>query len=71
MPAYIAATSSVLECDFEQSDLCGWRQSTKDDFDWSRHSGQTQSGHTGPQTDHTHGKLKKGQCLCLLLINEV
>ncbi|CAH1243820.1 MDGA1 [Branchiostoma lanceolatum] len=41
-------------CDFE-TDLCQFTQDTADDFDWTRHSGGTPSGNTGPTVDHTTG----------------
>ncbi|XP_066300039.1 MAM and LDL-receptor class A domain-containing protein 2-like [Branchiostoma lanceolatum] len=41
-------------CTFE-SGLCGWRQSTDDDFDWTRQQGATASSNTGPDNDHTTG----------------
>jgi len=47
-----------IGCTFD-SDLCGWQQSLKDDFDWSVQSGLTPSDNTGPsQGDHTTGKGK-------------
>ena len=53
-----------IGCTFD-SDLCGWQQSLKDDFDWSVRSGQTLSDNTGPsQGDHTTGK---GQTMVDLL----
>ncbi|XP_035827621.1 MAM and LDL-receptor class A domain-containing protein 1-like [Aplysia californica] len=45
-------------CNFDYSyhSLCHWSQETSlDDFDWLRQSGQTQSAETGPQNDHTKG----------------
>lgn len=42
-------------CDFEQSDLCGYTQDKKDDFDWTRTQKSTDSVGTGPATDHTYG----------------
>lgn len=45
-----------MDCDFE-NDICSWSQSTADDFDWLRISGQTPSAGTGPNGDHT----KKGK----------
>ncbi|XP_025084909.1 MAM and LDL-receptor class A domain-containing protein 1-like [Pomacea canaliculata] len=47
-------TTSGLACDFEVG-LCGWDQKTKDDFDWTLHSGQTATVNTGPSNDHTLG----------------
>lgn len=41
-------------CDFEAS-LCGWNQTTADDFDWTIRTGQTSTVNTGPSTDHTLG----------------
>ncbi|XP_019631238.1 PREDICTED: MAM and LDL-receptor class A domain-containing protein 1-like [Branchiostoma belcheri] len=41
-------------CDFD-SDLCGYTQGTADDFDWTRDSGGTPTGLTGPTVDHTTG----------------
>lgn len=45
----------VRSCDFESSAFCGWIQDTTDDFDWTRHSGETTTGRTGPNSDHTLG----------------
>ena len=41
-------------CDFETSYFCGYEQDKSDDFDWIRHSGETESEKTGPTVDHTH-----------------
>ncbi|CAH1789267.1 unnamed protein product, partial [Owenia fusiformis] len=41
-----------FECSFD-TDLCEMTQSQIDEFDWTRQSGGTQSGGTGPQTDHS------------------
>ncbi|XP_013402242.2 MAM and LDL-receptor class A domain-containing protein 1-like, partial [Lingula anatina] len=45
-----------FHCDFERGEDCGFIQSTKDDFDWTRHTGNTASARTGPNGDHTDGK---------------
>ena len=42
----------IETCDFE-TDTCGWTQSGADDFDWTRHNGNTSSPNTGPDGDHT------------------
>ncbi|KAM8881350.1 MAM and LDL-receptor class A domain-containing protein 1 [Synchiropus picturatus] len=39
-------------CNFE-FDLCSWRQSQQDDFDWLIKAGSTPTVGTGPSTDHT------------------
>ncbi|XP_052789041.1 MAM domain-containing glycosylphosphatidylinositol anchor protein 1-like [Mya arenaria] len=44
--------ATVMYCHFSL-DLCGWTQSDKDDFDWTRHRGTTSSHGTGPDGDHT------------------
>ncbi|XP_045519755.1 MAM and LDL-receptor class A domain-containing protein 2-like [Pieris brassicae] len=51
-----------LSCDFENPDLCGWRQDELHDFDWRRLNGNTPSTfvYTGPSYDHTLGKGKTG-----------
>ncbi|XP_071506102.1 uncharacterized protein [Diadema antillarum] len=45
-------------CDFEShllGDLCMfYQEEVNDDFDWSRHSGETPSLDTGPLNDHTY-----------------
>lgn len=48
------------ECDFESGSwsdgsqgMCGWTQSSADNFDWSIGSGNTPSVKTGPRADHT------------------
>ncbi|XP_070566390.1 MAM and LDL-receptor class A domain-containing protein 1-like [Ptychodera flava] len=51
---FCTATPVQFACTFE-SDLCGWTQSTKDDFDWTRQLGDTGTPHTGPSQDHTIG----------------
>nr|KAG5689549.1 hypothetical protein BaRGS_022052 [Batillaria attramentaria] len=42
-------------CDFEEPTLCGYVQSARDNFDWTRHHGSTASSATGPTNDHTYG----------------
>ncbi|XP_033752686.1 MAM and LDL-receptor class A domain-containing protein 2-like [Pecten maximus] len=48
----------IEKCDFEDGEWCGWEQDQTDDFDWSRHSGQTTTGRTGPDFDHTLGPTR-------------
>ncbi|XP_078360453.1 astacin-like isoform X2 [Oculina patagonica] len=47
--------SVSFKCDFDQDD-CGFKQAQDDKFDWTRKSGATPSGGTGPTGDHTSGK---------------
>ncbi|XP_063781223.1 MAM and LDL-receptor class A domain-containing protein 1 [Pseudophryne corroboree] len=49
--------TSELQCDFENG-LCNWMQDIEDDFDWTRHQGQTPTLDTGPMKDHTLGTAK-------------
>ena len=49
-------------CTFEDPKLCGYIQSTRDDFDWKRMNGKTMSVNTGPTNDHTYG-TSSGTCL--------
>lgn len=42
-------------CTFQDARICGFTQSTTDDFDWIRNSGKTGSSGTGPSVDHTYG----------------
>ncbi|XP_056375212.1 MAM and LDL-receptor class A domain-containing protein 1 isoform X3 [Hyla sarda] len=44
--------SYLGRCDFE-FDLCDWKQSQTDNFDWSVRAGSTPTVGTGPVTDHT------------------
>ena len=44
-----------LTCSFEQN-LCNWKQSRTDKFDWSRRSGGTPSSNTGPSQSSTGAK---------------
>lgn len=39
-------------CDFEDG-LCGYTQDKSDQFDWTLHTGRTNSNRTGPSADHT------------------
>ncbi|CAK8675733.1 unnamed protein product [Clavelina lepadiformis] len=48
---------SSINCTFD-NDLCGWAQSTDDNFDWAHISGATPSHGTGPSADHTSGSGK-------------
>lgn len=43
-------------CDFENG-KCHYMQDKTDDFDWSQRYGESPSGSTGPETDHTTGRL--------------
>ena len=44
-------------CNFDGDDaICGWNAAAAgDDFDWTRLSGSTPSGYSGPDVDHTTG----------------
>ena len=44
----------TVSCNFDGG-LCSWTQSTSDKTDWTRISGKTPSGNTGPVGDHTSG----------------
>ncbi|XP_067654505.1 MAM and LDL-receptor class A domain-containing protein 2-like [Haliotis asinina] len=48
---------SLLSCDFEPSDSCGYHQDNSDDFDWTKKTGSTGSHGTGPLVDHTYETL--------------
>ncbi|KAJ8048131.1 MAM and LDL-receptor class A domain-containing protein 1 [Holothuria leucospilota] len=43
-------------CDFQEG-FCNWVQLDDDDFDWTRHKGETGSDNTGPKYDHTTGTV--------------
>jgi len=47
-------------CTFEQPSICGYTQDKNDRFDWTRNTGGTQTGSTGPASDHTYG-TRSGQ----------
>jgi hypothetical protein len=40
-------------CNFDKPDLCGWKQSTRDNKDWTLNNGTTPTDWTGPFFDHT------------------
>ena len=46
---------STLDCDFDVN-MCTWVLGDTDDFNWLRGTGNTPSGNTGPNGDHTTGK---------------
>ena len=52
--------SSKIDCDFENSQLCGYKQESRSDFDWNRTSGENKLKKQQPDADHTyrtsHGK---------------
>lgn len=49
------ANGPQTSCDFENSDVCGWREDPTSDFDWSRRNGHVSFKKltTGPSHDHT------------------
>ncbi len=51
-PGVIPALTS---CDFDLFLCPDWQQSNSAVFNWSRHSGSTLSGFTGPSSDHSTG----------------
>ncbi|XP_078692072.1 MAM and LDL-receptor class A domain-containing protein 1-like [Branchiostoma floridae x Branchiostoma belcheri] len=42
------------DCDFD-TNVCGFQQDSRDDFDWTRQQGETATDNTGPSYDHTTG----------------
>ncbi|WAR02788.1 MLRP1-like protein, partial [Mya arenaria] len=58
-----AGSTTSTQCDFEQSSICGFTQvhGSQDQFDWTWDAQGTQSGGTGPQTDHTLGTARGNQ----------
>ncbi|XP_060807560.1 MAM and LDL-receptor class A domain-containing protein 1 [Amyelois transitella] len=54
--------TTQLSCDFEDPDICGWKQDELHDFDWKRLNTRTPSSflNTGPPHDHTYGKNGSG-----------
>ncbi|XP_021360883.1 mucin-2-like [Mizuhopecten yessoensis] len=53
----------AIQCDFENSQLCGWTQYRGDDFDWTINSSGTSTDRTGPDNDHTFGSANNGHYL--------
>ncbi|XP_038071818.1 MAM and LDL-receptor class A domain-containing protein 1-like [Patiria miniata] len=47
------APLSALNCDFDSNNLCQFKNSAYDDFDWTLNNGNTPSADTGPDSDHT------------------
>lgn len=49
-------------CDFETSELCGWRNDPSNDYNWVRRDGFKSFEHivSGPSHDHTSGKPLEG-----------
>ncbi|XP_071956928.1 MAM and LDL-receptor class A domain-containing protein 1-like [Antedon mediterranea] len=47
--------SGPNDCNFENGNICAWRQDGTDDFDWRVQQGRTGSDNTGPTADHTKG----------------
>ncbi|XP_013409923.1 MAM and LDL-receptor class A domain-containing protein 1 isoform X1 [Lingula anatina] len=46
--------TAPFTCNFDKN-VCGFTQSSSDQFDWTRHQGNTSSPKTGPSKDHTTG----------------
>ena len=55
-----AETTSPIDCEFGNSNLCSWGQSNADDFDWMLKTGSTSSIDTGPSNDHTGSTYTEG-----------
>jgi len=53
-PWLLISGPQTVTCDFD-IDLCAWKQSTTDNFDWSLQSGPTLTTQTGPSADHSSG----------------
>ena len=68
-----AETTSSIECAFGYSNLCSWRQSDTDDFDWKLTRGPTQTANTGPSADHTGSKYSTvfGTCHFMQLVYNI
>ncbi|KAK7478852.1 hypothetical protein BaRGS_00029951, partial [Batillaria attramentaria] len=51
----VPSVTPTFDCDFNTAGICGYQQSTSDDFNWSRKNGGTSSSSTGPSDDHGGG----------------
>ncbi|XP_013777670.1 uncharacterized protein LOC106462311 isoform X2 [Limulus polyphemus] len=51
-PECFPITDASVSCSFDE-DLCDLHQVMYDNFDWTRHKGQTPTRNTGPKMDHT------------------
>ncbi|KAH3887654.1 hypothetical protein DPMN_011672 [Dreissena polymorpha] len=54
-------------CSFEQPTICGYTQSTSDQFDWTFDSAGTTTIGTGPALDHTYN-TPQGWCMSMILL---
>jgi len=59
-----------LNCTFDNG-LCGWVQSTADQFNWSVEKDDTPSRSTGPSADHTTGIPGQGALLSTSYIEAI
>jgi len=64
----IVSSIDGLNCTFESN--CGWTESTKDEFNWTRTSGSTPSHGTGPSLDHTY-ENKSGKSLYIQTFTKI
>lgn len=55
---FVLAARTVQYCNFDEVDLCGWKQDTSDDLDWTWTHSVTPTMNTGPNNDHTMGTSK-------------
>lgn len=50
-----SSTGARRTCGFESRSICGYKQDTTDQFNWTWKSGRTSTVGTGPTNDHTYG----------------
>ena len=51
------------DCQFDGQKMCYWKDVSREGYIWQRIMGNTPSGSTGPDGDHSTGNCKQQMCI--------